>query len=137
MNRLARNLEKHFVVLGGLLGLGMGAALLGLFRNIPMAAASTLTMGFAIAFVLVPAQTLSQQETPPEMMGRVSSTFMSLISLAQVLGLLLSGYLAQILGIRKLFVASAGVLALLTVGGYFLARDHGTAAPATASKATQ
>src|SRR5947209_5702090 len=40
------------VVLGGMLALGVGAALLGLFRNIPMAALSTFTMGFAISFVL-------------------------------------------------------------------------------------
>ena len=122
VTRLARNLEKHFVVLGGLLSLGLGAALLGLFRDIPMAAVSTFTMGFAIAFVLVPAQTLSQQETPHEMMGRVSSTFISMISLAQAMGLLLSGYLAQMLGIRKLFIASAGVLVLVAAGGLLLVR---------------
>lgn len=131
VNRAARNLEKHFVVLAGLLCLGLGAALLGLFRNIPMAAVSTFTMGFAVAFVLVPAQTLSQQETPHEMMGRVSSSFISLISLAQVLGLLLSGYLAQLFGIRQLFIASAGFLALLAAGGYLLVRDRRTAAAAT------
>ena len=124
VTRLARNLEKHFVVLGGLLSLGLGAALLGLFRNIPMAAVSTFTMGFAIAFVLVPAQTLSQQETPHEMMGRVSSTFISMISLAQAMGLLLSGYLAQMLGIRQLFIASAGVLALVAAGGFLLVRGR-------------
>lgn len=130
VNYLARNLPKTLVVLGGLLGLGLGAAFLGLFRNIPMAATSTLTMGFAIAFVLVPAQTLSQQETPHDMMGRVSSTFMSMISLAQALGLLLSGYLAEALGIRRLFVASALVLALLAVGGYLVIPRERTAAAA-------
>lgn len=131
VNYLARNLPKTLVVLGGLLGLGLGAAFLGLFRNIPMAAASTLTMGFAIAFVLVPAQTLSQQETPHDMMGRVSSTFMSMISLAQALGLLLSGYLAEALGIRRLFVASALVLALMAVGGYLvIPRERAAAAAA-------
>src|SRR5215467_10677705 len=124
VTRLARNFKKHFVVLAGLLCLGLGAALLGLFRDIPMAAVSTFTMGFAIAFVLVPAQTLSQQETPHDMMGRVSSTFISMISLAQAMGLLLSGYLAQILGIRQLFIASAGVLALLAAGGYLMVRDR-------------
>jgi MFS transporter, DHA3 family, macrolide efflux protein len=114
------------IVLGGLFALGLGAALLGLFHNIVMAAMSTFTMGFAISFVLIPAQTLSQQETPASMMGRVSSTFMSLISLAQVLGLLLSGYLAQRLGIRALFLASAGFLALISVAGHLLMRVRGT-----------
>ena len=132
VTRLARNFEKHFVVLAGLLCLGLGAALLGLFRDIPMAAVSTFTMGFAIAFVLVPAQTLSQQETPHDMMGRVSSTFISMISLAQAMGLLLSGYLAQILGIRQLFIASAGVLAVLAAGGYLMVRGR----PSEATKAT-
>ena len=121
------------VVLGGMLALGVGAALLGMFHNIPMAALSTFTMGFAISFVLIPAQTLSQQETPPALMGRVSSTFMSLIAVAQVLGLLLSGYLAQRLGIRALFLTCAGVLAVVAGAGHLWmrGRSEGGAEPAT------
>jgi len=111
-------------VLGGMLALGLGAALLGLFHDIPMAALSTFTMGFAISFVLIPAQTLSQQETPPALMGRVSSTFMSLISVAQVLGLLLSGYLAQRLGVRALFLTCAAVLALVAGAGHLWMRGR-------------
>jgi len=75
-------------------------------------------MGLAIAFVWIPAQTMSQQETPPALVGRVSSTFMSLISISQVFGLLLSGYLAQKLGIRSVFIACAGALALISAIGY-------------------
>jgi predicted MFS family arabinose efflux permease len=118
------------IVLTGLFGLGVAAALLGGFRNTPMAALSTFTMGFAISFVLVPAQTMSQQETPPAMIGRVSSTFMSLIALSQVLGLLLSGYLAQKLGIRPLFMVSAAFLALISAIGYVIVRGRQTGAPA-------
>ena len=112
------------VVLGGMLVLGVGAALLGAFHNTPMAALSTFTMGFAISFVLIPAQTLSQQETPPALMGRVSSTFLSLISVAQVLGLLLSGYLAQQIGIRALFLTCAGALGLVSTAGYLWMRGR-------------
>jgi MFS family permease len=110
VTRLARKRKGPSVVLSGLALLGVGAALLGAFRNIPMAAASTFTIGMAIAFVWIPAQTMSQQETPPAMVGRVSSTFMSLISMSQVLGLILSGYLAQIVGIRSLFMVSASIV---------------------------
>ncbi|HEY6253152.1 MAG TPA: MFS transporter [Candidatus Angelobacter sp.] len=124
LTKVARNISKQVMVLCGLLGLGAGAALLGLSRNIPMATVSTLTIGFTVAFVLVPAQTLSQQETPHELMGRVSSSFMSLIALAQVMGLLLSGYLAQILGIRRLFLVCGLFLALLAAGGYMLLREQ-------------
>jgi len=123
VNKLVRSFTKTHVVLGGLVALGVGAALLGFANNLIVAGLSTFTIGFAIAFVLVPAQTVSQQETPHAMMGRVSSTFMSLFSLAQVLGLLLSGFLAQRLGMRPLFVACGVALILiaavgqLTIGG--------------------
>jgi DHA3 family macrolide efflux protein-like MFS transporter len=133
VTRMARSRSKSHVVLCGLLALGVGAAVLGLFRNIPMAALSTFTMGFAVAFVLVPAQTMSQQETPPEMIGRVSSSFMSLIAFAQVFGLLLSGVLAQRLGIRPLFLASAGMLALIAGGGYLMIRTKPVVAPVASS----
>lgn len=130
VTRLAGAGPKPYVVLGGLFALGVGAGLLGAFRNTPMAALSTFTMGLAIAFVWIPAQTMSQKETPPPMVGRVSSTFLSLISVAQVFGLLLSGYLAQRLGIRAVFIACAGVLAIISAAGYFLLRGQ---TPHTAS----
>jgi MFS family permease len=120
LTRAAANMPRTAVVLYGLLGLGVGAAFLGLFANIAMAAASTFTMGFAIAFIIVPAQTMSQQETPRDMVGRVSSSFMSLISLSQAVGMLFSGYLAHLLGLRPLFVACAVVLALMAGAGYLI-----------------
>jgi len=137
VTRLARSGSKSYVVLGGLFLLGAGAGLLGAFRNTPMAALSTFTMGFGIAFVWIPAQTMSQQETPPPMVGRVSSTFMSLISFSQVFGLLLSGYLAQRLGIRAVFIACAGVLAVISAAGYFLMRGRPPQAATTDGLARQ
>lgn len=126
VTRLVKSRSKAHVVLSGLLLLGAGAAFLGGFHNIPMATLSTFTIGFAIAFVIVPAQTLYQQETPHQMVGRVSSSFMSLITFSQLLGLLLSGYLAQPnrLGIRPLFISSAGALALLAGFGYLVMRGR-------------
>ncbi|HSK43077.1 MAG TPA: MFS transporter [Candidatus Binatia bacterium] len=124
VTRLARGRSKTNIVLSGLFSLGLGAGLLGAFRNTPMAALSTFAMGFGIAFVWIPAQTMSQQETPPPMVGRVSSTFMSLISVSQVFGLLLSGYLAQKLGIRAVFLACAGVLGVISLVGHFLLRGR-------------
>jgi len=124
LGKTHQKISRTNVVLSGLLALGIGAALLGGLQNIPMAAASTFIMGFAISFVLIPAQTMSQQETPPALMGRVSSTFMSLIAIAQVLGLLLSGYLAERLGIRPLFLACAGALGLIASGGYIFMRNR-------------
>src|SRR5215467_13092605 len=66
VTRLAGSGPKAYVVMGGLFLLGLGAGLLGAFRNTAMAAVSTFAMGFGIAFVWIPAQTMSQQETPPQ-----------------------------------------------------------------------
>src|SRR6266576_2185431 len=78
---------------------------------------------FAIAFIVVPAQTLMQQETPHDMLGRVSSSFMAVFSLSQLLGLLLSGGLANSIGVRHLFTSSAVLLVVLSGIGFLWLRD--------------
>lgn len=109
------HLSRRTIVLAGLAISGGGVALLGIFGVVYAAIGTTFLMGFGIAFVIVSSQTLMQQETPPEMMGRVSSSFMSVFSFAQVFGLLLSGQLAVWLGIRQVFLACA--LALVGIAG--------------------
>src|SRR5439155_14459237 len=71
-----------------------------------------LIIGFSVAGIIVPAQTLFQQATPQELMGRVGSTFMSIIFTAQILGLVLSGLLTQYIGVRQVF----GMCAVMLVG---------------------
>jgi MFS family permease len=117
VNRFGRERSKKSIVLAGLIACAAGVALLGIFRAIPAAVATTFTMGFGISFVVVAAQTLLQQETPPAMLGRVSSSYMSVFSLAQVLGLLLSGHLAVWFGIRTVFLLCAAALALIVTVG--------------------
>ena len=119
------------LVLAGLLGLGLGAGILGGFHFTGTAALSTFLLGVGIAFVIVPAQTLSQKETPPEMQGRVSSTFIAMFSLAQVLGMLLSGFLADWLGLRQLFLACGALVAVLACAGWLVLKPR--AAVGTAS----
>ena len=109
--------SKETIVLTGLSTCAAGVALLGIFRATAAALATTFTMGFGISFVVVAAQTLMQQETPPEMLGRVSSSFMSVFSLAQVFGLLLSGRLAVWFGIRAVFLLCAAALAVIVIAG--------------------
>ena len=71
------------------------AFVLALFQTAWLAGLSMFGIGFAIAFIVVPAQTLMQQETRKDMLGRVSSSLMAVFSLSQLLGLLLSGALAN------------------------------------------
>ena len=127
VTRFAGNRTKKEIVLWGLFATAMGVGLLGTIGMYGAAVASTFGMGFGIAFVIVSAQTLMQQETPREMMGRVSSSFMSVFSCAQVMGLLLSGKLASWVSVRHVFQLCA--LALVVLAGLGYLRNQATSTP--------
>ena len=124
IRRISGGKPKPGTVLIGLLALGIATGVLAGSRFAAMAAVSTFLIGFSVSMIIVPAQTMSQRETPPQMVGRVSSTFISMISIAQVLGLLLSGSLAQKLGMTQLFAACAVLLECITFGGWMFLRSR-------------
>ncbi len=117
IRRLAQRLADDVLVLSGLGGIGVGALLLGGVPYTAAAMAATFTIGLAFAAIMVPAQTLLQRETPHDMIGRVSSTNISVAFMAQILGLVLSGFLADVLGVRLVFVLCAGLAAAMAAGG--------------------
>lgn len=120
--KVARGRHAPSVILCGLLGFATGPALLGAIPHPAGAAFGTFAAGFAFGFILVPAQTISQTETPPEMMGRVSSTFVALHMAAQTAGLAASGRLADRIGIRPTFFACAAVMAAFAAAGWLWMR---------------
>jgi MFS family permease len=120
VRRLSGNVPNSALVLSGLGGIGLGALVLG---ALPWVAASMLAcfiLGFTFAGIIVPAQTLMQQETPAALMGRISSSTMSVVFMAQLLGLALSGVLAQALGVRAVFFLCAALAWILTGAGRLL-----------------
>jgi MFS family permease len=109
------------LVLWGLFGIGAGVLLLGAVPHIVATFAATFTIGFAFAAIMVPASTLIQRETPPDMLGRVGSTNASVVVLGQILGLAVSGVLAELLGVRLVFFLCAALsVALAAAGRAFL-----------------
>lgn len=117
LNAFAKNVKNSTQVYFGLTGIALGTLALALFPNLPMTIVALLLIGFAVAGIIVPAQTLIQQETPQAMLGRVGSTVMSLIFSAQIAGLLLSGVLANHMSVRGVFGICSGMLAFLLVAG--------------------
>lgn len=117
IRKLVGRFGDDTLVLSGLGGIGLGALILGGLPYAAAALAATFTIGLAFSAIMVPAQTLLQRETPHEMIGRVSSTNISVAFCAQILGLVLSGYLADHLGVRLVFMACAGLAAVMAVGG--------------------
>jgi MFS family permease len=115
IRQLSRALANDTLVLSGLAGIGAAVLLLGAGPLIAATTAATFRIGFAFAAIIVPAQTLIQRETPPDMLGRVGSTNASIVFLGQILGLAASGVLAEAIGVRLVFFLCAG-LALVLVG---------------------
>lgn len=131
ISRYAKNSSKTHLTLWGLFTMGAFVIVLAAFQSIAAASVSMLGIGVGVIFVIVAAQTLMQGQTPLEMVGRVSASFMAVLSISQLVGLVVSGSLAQAVGIRSLFYASAGLLFLITVFGYFrLPKQATVAAPA-------
>jgi MFS family permease len=117
VRQIAKKGSDTGLVLWGLVGIGGGVLLLGAVPHIAAALTATFTIGFAFAAIMVPASTLIQRETPPDMLGRVGSTNASVVFLGQILGLAVSGVLAEVLGVRPVFFLCAALSVALAVGG--------------------
>lgn len=120
VRRLSGHLSDTTLVLGGLAGIGVGALILGALPYVGATMAATFTLGFTFTGVIVPAQTLMQRETPHELMGRIASTVLSVVFFGQLLGLALSGVLAQVIGVRAVFFLCAVFAWVLTGAGKWL-----------------
>jgi DHA3 family macrolide efflux protein-like MFS transporter len=121
LNTFGKKLGDKLLVYSGLGGIAIGLLILTLLPHVWSTIIGNLIVGFSVAGIIVPSQTLFQQATPPELMGRVGSTFMSIIFAAQISGLVLSGILTQHIGVRQVFALCAVLLVILiAVGKLFM-----------------
>ncbi|MDR1386002.1 MAG: MFS transporter [Propionibacteriaceae bacterium] len=72
-------------------------------------------MGFACAFYNGPLMTVLQRHSPAEKMGRVMGLFGAVVSLAAPIGLVVSGAVAERVGIASWFLISGGAIVVLTL----------------------
>jgi MFS family permease len=138
LNIFAKRIRNTTQVYLGLGGIALGTALLAAAPLLPVALPLLHTdlpavitifgcflIGFACAGIIVPSQTLIQQETPAALMGRVGSTTMSAIFSAQIAGLLLSGILADYTSVRSVFTICTAMLVVLIIAGkLWMEPDH-------------
>ena len=117
LTTFGKKLKNTLLVYSGLCGIAIGLVILTLLTHMWSTILGNLIIGFSVAGIIIPAQTLFQQETPPELMGRVGSTFMSIIFTAQISGLILSGVLAEHTGVRQVFALCAVLLVILIAAG--------------------
>jgi MFS family permease len=122
VQKLAKGRAPAHMVSFGLGGVGMFILMLAALRTPVATLAGAFGIGVSVAFIMVAATALLQGETPPEMRGRVSSSSMSLIALAQGIAMVFAGGWATRYGIVNLFYGSAAMLFLVTIGGVWRLR---------------
>ena len=131
LNTFGKKLKDTVLVYSGLCGIAVGLVILTLLPHLWSTILGNLIIGFSVAGIIVPSQTLFQKATPPELMGRVGSTFMSIIFTAQISGLVLSGILTHYIGVRRVFALCAAMLVvLMTVGKIWMEPKPANTQPA-------
>ena len=133
LNVLAKRTRESTLVYLGLLGIAFGTLLMALLAHTASALGGCFLVGFAAAGIIVPSQTLIQQETPAALMGRVGSTVMSVVFTAQIGGLVLSGVLAELTSVRRVFLLCTVMLVALTLAGKIWMEPRSPRAPTPAA----
>ncbi len=127
LNTFGKGIKNTVLVYSGLGGIAAGLLMLTFLGFVWSTILGNFIIGFAVAGIIIPSQTMIQQETPPALMGRVGSTVMSVVFAGQIAGLVLSGLLTQYIGVRQVFAICAVLLALLIVIGKLFMEPKGEA----------
>jgi DHA3 family macrolide efflux protein-like MFS transporter len=110
--------SKLCLVIAGIFWIGLNVLSLAATSSAIATLACSFSLGLSAACVLIPSQTLLQEESPQALLGRVSSTAMSLMTTAQLAAFLIAGTLAAWIGVRNLYYLVAATLILIAVIGY-------------------
>lgn len=114
--------RRIYTSLAGLLGLGLGIALIGLApaNLFWLAIVGGFVGGSMIAIVNGPVRAILQTAVAPEMQGRVMSLITSLATAMTPLGLMLAGPLADQFGVRPWFIVAGLATFLVGLSGFFI-----------------
>ena len=110
--------DKPKLIVSGLFFCGVSIAFIAAFSNPLAAVIGCLGVGVSSSLLIVPSMALMQGQVPAEMRGRVSSSSMSLMTLAQGAALLFAGDLASRFGITAVYYGSAVLMAIIAAFGF-------------------
>ena len=130
LNTLGKRFANTSLVYAGLGGVAVGLVITASLPYVWSAILGNLVVGISVSAIMVPAQVLIQAETPPALMGRVGSTVMSFVFGSQILGLIASGQLAVVVGVRQVFAYCAVLLVILAGAGKLWMEPKGVGATA-------
>jgi MFS family permease len=114
---MAARLAKGRLVIAGYVLYGACTIGLGLVGALPAALGLMAGAGIANMVYLIPSQTLFQQRTPADMMGRVVGFRFAAVFGAMTLAMGAGGILATVIGVQTTFVAFGFVTLVAGLGG--------------------
>lgn len=109
---IGERMRRGTLVIGGYVAYGAAIAALALTDSLPIAVGLTVAVGIANMIYIIPSQTLFQERTPPDMIGRVIGFRFSLVFGAMTLAMAAGGAVGGIIGVAPV-IAIAGMLSML------------------------
>jgi DHA3 family macrolide efflux protein-like MFS transporter len=104
---------KGHMVIAGYAVWGLLITMLALTGNLALVLGFAFGSGIANMVFVIPSQTLFQERTPPELMGRVVGFRFALVFGAMTLAMALGGILAEVVGVTTV-LAAFGLTTMLT-----------------------
>jgi MFS family permease len=96
---IGTHLARGRAVIAGYTAWGLCIALLAVTGNLPIALGLMFGSGVANMVFIIPSQTMFQERTPPEMLGRVIGFRFALVFGSMTLAMAVSGLLAEVTGV--------------------------------------
>jgi MFS family permease len=115
--KAGQNRSKMRLMALGFLTIGVSILVLAALRNAPVAITASVFVGFGLAFVMIPSETLIQEETPMTTLGKVGNVALALTTGAQLLGLLVGGTVANNAGTIVVYYFISGMLMITALVG--------------------
>ncbi|MGA3056694.1 MAG: MFS transporter [Candidatus Limnocylindrales bacterium] len=106
---LATRIPKGPSIIAAFTALGVALLALSVTENLPLALVLAGAVGLANVTFVIPSQTLFQQRTPDEMLGRVVAIRLAVVNGVLAVAMATSGALAQLVGLRPV-LAACGIL---------------------------
>jgi MFS family permease len=111
---------KGRMIIAGYTVLGLLTTLMALSGNLAAVLAIAFGIGVSNMVFIIPSQTLFQERTPGNLLGRVVSFRFSLVFGAMTLSIGLGGVLAEVVGVTTVIAAFGLVTALAGIAGWFV-----------------
>jgi MFS family permease len=113
-------LAKGRMIIAGYTVLGLLTTLMALSSNLGFVLAIAFGIGIANMVFIIPSQTLFQERTPVQLLGRVVSFRFSLVFGAMTLSIGVGGVLAEFVGVTTVIAAFGLVTAVAGIAGWFV-----------------